>query len=332
MSPFSPPIFVGGGDDDDDKKIDDKETSKQTGEPVDPTSSDKDSLPPVLYSLRFDHLDLARASRLWSAVLKLYKRKAIIKSSGIMRGTNPIETVKVFRVVRKSSNGVLKKVYQLFTTKNVRSEDEGYVSFDITEGIKRWQEGLSQHQQSLELDVLIDTPEIVGNGLNLPPVITFDVPTYGKGERRAQMVVETLSNKENSTAVLNNAMQRRRKRQTSTGGGVNSAYCLNNPSEKNCCIREATVNFRRDLGWNWVILPASFKPNYCSGGCQNPRWPSATKSTEFLTRLRQNNPTAAAEPCCVPHELRSITVLMVLNGRVVLNDIPDMIVKSCICR
>ena len=265
---------------------------------------------------------------MWSVTLKLYKRKVTHKSSGIRRGTNPSETVKVFQVQRKSSIGKLKKVYQLFTTKNVRSEHEGYVSFDITEGIKRWREGLSQ-QQSLELDILIDTPEIVRSGLNLPPIIMFDVPTYGKGERKAQLVVETLSDKENLTAVLNNAMQLRRKRTT---GGVNSQYCFDNPNETNCCIREATINFHRDLHWDWIILPETFNPNYCSGGCQNSIWSHATKSTSFLTQLRENNPTAAAEPCCVPHEMKSIRVLMVINGHIVLNDIPDMVVKSCICR
>lgn len=325
---FRFPIFVVADGNDDDGKTDDKESSKQIGEAVEPSSSDtnKDSLPPVLYSLRFDHLELARASRLWSVVLKLYKRKATIKSSGVRRGTNPTDTVKVFQVIRKSSN----TVRQLFTTKNVRSENEGYVSFDITEGIKRWQEESSQ-QQTLELDVFIDTPEMVDSGLVLSPVITFDVPTYGKGERKAQMVVETLNSKENST-VLNHAMHHRRKRQTTTAGGVNSEYCFNNPEETNCCIRDLTIDFSRDLGWDFIILPQTFQSNYCNGGCQNPNWPSATKSTEYLATFRQDNPTAAAEPCCVPHRMESLTVLMIVNDRFSIDELPDMIVKSCICR
>ena len=327
-----------------------EEEIKESSKAVAPTKADntKDSLPPVHYSLRFDHLDLEQADRLWSASLKLYKRKVSIQSSDTSRGVNPVETVNVFQVIKRSTSTGVMKVYRPFATKNIRSESDGYVSFNITEGIKRWRQEESYQSQSLELDVIVDTPVIVRSGLNLPPIIAFDVPTYGKGEtKKAQLVIETLSDRENLalsdsenmilneteslTSVQSNSGHRRRKRIVSLSG-VSSEYCLNRSDEANCCVRPASVDFHSDLNWNWVIRPYSFEPNYCSGRCQSTSWPHASMSSEYLTQLRLNNPTAAPEPCCVPHEMESITLITLRDKRLQIEEIPNMIVKSCICR
>ena len=49
-------------------------------------------------------------------------------------------------------------------------------------------------------------------------------------------------------------------------------------------------------------------------------------------KYRESNPTAAPEPCCVPHELKPLNVLMELEGELILYEIPEMITDSCICR
>jgi len=300
--------------------VDDKDNSKEIDGGKEELAS-----PPVLYNLTFENLKLATSSRLWSVVLRLYKKKLHTSS----RGTNPTESVKVFQVDKDDTQ----KLETLLAAKILRSEDDEYVSFDITDGIKKWRNG-SALQQSLQLSVLIDTPWILDTRSKLPPAIAFDVPTYGKSEgvpQRPQLVVETLHREEKSAPLLNRSLRRRKKRQA-VSGAVSTEYCFNNPTESKCCIRNMTVNIKKDLGLDHVILPFTFQPNYCSGSCSNSRWSSANLATKHLQDIRRSNPTAAAEPCCVPHTMKPLSVIMIVKKRFVVEEIPNMIVTSCICR
>jgi hypothetical protein len=278
-------------------------------------------LSPVLYNLRFDELDFSSSNRLWSIKLDLYKRKAALESNN-KRGINPVDAVKVFRVLRTYAYGQLRKSYVLLASRNVASEDEGYVSFNITSGVKNWLSGTSD-ETTLELDVLIDTPRRVDTGLSLPPVVRFDIPSHDKGEHDARLLVERLHEIEG--VGINSEGYRRRRRQ------VNNNFCAENLNTTNCCLRNLTIDFLELDLHTTIILPHTFDANYCQGQCRGD-WASASRSTSNIMQLRENNPTAAAEPCCVPHKTRPLSVLMVVNGSVQVNDIPDMIVDSCICR
>ena len=290
-------------------------------------SQEASSISPVLYNLRFDGLDFSDRGRLWSIKLQLYKRKVTLGENS-KRGTNPVDAVKVFRVIRTFDFGQSVKKYVLLASKSVPSEDEGYVSFNITSGVKNWLAS-STDETTLELDVQIDTPQRVDTGLSFPPAVAFDIPFRGKGEHNARLLVERLNEIERvGTNREHDNLYRRRKRQTVQG--VNSEYCHDNPSTSSCCIRNLTVNFH-ELGLTQVIFPTTYQPNYCQGECRL-NTASATRSTSFLMQLRETNPTAAAEPCCVAHKTRPLTVFMNIDGQVQLRDIPDMIVESCICR
>ncbi len=278
-----------------------------------------------MYNLTFENLKLATSSRLWSVVLRLYKKKLHTSS----RGTNPTESVKIFQVDKNNAQ----KLDTLLAAKILQSEDDEYVSFDITDGVKKWRND-STTPQTLQLSVLVDTPWRLDTRSKLPPAIAFDVPTYGKSEgrpQRPQLVVETLHREEKSAPILKHSLRRRKKRQA-VSGAVSTEYCFKNPTESNCCIRNLTINIKKDLGLNHVILPITFQPNYCNGSCSNSLWSSANLATKHLQDVRRNNPGAAAEPCCVPHTMKPLLVIMVLNNRVVVEDIPNMIVTSCICR
>lgn len=306
--------------------IDPKHVSKSTPSPAPSTSR-------PLYKVKFNDLDfINQNNRIWSVTLQLYKRKADSTTyADYTRGMNPVEAVKVFRVMKKfSDNGKWIKKHVLLAVKDVPSEDEGFVSFNITSGIKDWLQH-DQSQMELELAVLIATPQSVDTGATFPSAIVFDVPSpttnkeYGTDAKNARLLVERLNEKERLDSIL----KRRRKRQQTVN--IDNEHCFNNTDETNCCIKELTVDFK-ELGMDWIIYPPTFTPNYCKGQCTDLNWPTATHSTSYLIKLRESNPTAAAEPCCVAHDLQPLTVLMALNNEVVVNEIPDMITNSCICR
>ena len=312
---------------DDGKGLEVKDTAPSSGKKGskdDEPTVKSPSISPVLYNLKFDDLDFSDYNRIFSIQLQLYQRKITSHSdsvSAMRRGMNPIETVNVYQVLRAPS-----KRYILLASEAVRSEDDGYVSFNISAGIKRWLER-SPGDTSLELDVHIDTPELVDTGKFLPPVVEFDIPS-GKGEHGARLYVERLNERERLPGPDS---LRRRKRETVEG--VNSQYCFDHPEESKCCIRPLTINFQEDLGpeFDFVLYPPSFTPNYCNGECSSV-WPSATESTQFLMQLRESNPTAAPEPCCVPHRTRPLFVLIKIGDESSVQEIPNMITDSCICR
>lgn len=323
-------LTVDSSDIGEDGKEEDKEekkasSGKKGGANSSPNTAGKSpSISPVLYNLRFDDLeDLAEYNRVYSVKLQLYKRKAPSTPLHEGRGVNPVENVKVYRVLRTYSNGRSVKSHVLLASKNVASEeDDGLVTFNITAGVKSWLD-TTPHETSLELDVHIETPEKVDIDRLFPPTIKFDIPSQGKEQQDARLLVEKLNEKEKMPRPDH---MKRRKREVTL-----EDLCRTNPNET-CCKRDLTVNFHEDLGLDFIRYPPSFTSNYCKGGCKNPHLPSATKSTEFLMTLRQSNPTAAAEPCCVPHRTRPLLVVMFLNNQIELEELPDMIVDSCICR
>ena len=290
-------------------------------------------LSPIVYRLVFSDVDVVPSALLSSADLNLFKRKKNYDSPQIKLDSNPLETVEIYRVLQttdRDENLISHSVR--IGSKLLSTESDGYEQFDVTEVVRDWMQTAGEDRLSdLELKVVIRTAESIETGRFFLPSIEFDVPgVTEKGEKDAQLLISILREEEQQRGSgAGNSTHLRRKR--NSHNGVKKQYCFDNPDEQNCCVRELDINFHQDLGWNWVLAPESFQTNYCQGLCPY-FWPSATQSTSFLMQLRQTNPTAAPEPCCVANSVKSLTLLMVINGRILLNELPDMTVESCICR
>lgn len=238
-----------------------------------------------------------------------------------MIATENVEVYYVARIVSETRGETRNLV--LVTSKDVDAQSEKYESFDVTNAVRAC---ITAGHRRLELEVVIQCPQSVSTGLAMLPTIEF-VTEHSKENRTAQLVVATLRKEEVQQEDSEfNKVRRRRKR-----NGIDNQFCLANPDEFNCCLRKLVIDFRRDLGWTWIIAPRRFKPNYCQGLCPI-LWPSATMSTSLLLEYRKQNPTAAVEPCCVATSLRPLTLLMVLNGKIFLEELSGLIVESCICR
>ena len=268
-------------------------------------------------------MHLPTQTPVWSATLQLYKRKIISDSNSVKRTPNPTETIEVYwksTFIDENGNNISYPV--LITSQNVRTEEDRYETFDITEGVNRWlSSGLSSQ---LEFEVVIRCSETVDTGLLYLPTVQFDVPnsSRGKGSNDANLVIKVIAenHKRNST---------RTKRQSTVG--ISKEFCLANPEEENCCIKQTTVNFHEDLDFTWILAPSTFQFSYCAGLC--PRiWPSGTTNLELRGQLRTMNPTASPEPCCVPHDTSSLTVLAFDGENLILLKLTEMIVDSCQCR
>uniref|UniRef100_A0A3B4ZVR6 Transforming growth factor beta n=1 Tax=Stegastes partitus TaxID=144197 RepID=A0A3B4ZVR6_9TELE len=116
---------------------------------------------------------------------------------------------------------------------------------------------------------------------------------------------------------------RRRKRALDTN------YCFNN-YEENCCVRPLYINFRQDLGWRWIHQPEGYYANFCSGPCPYLRSADTTHSS-LLSLYNTLNPEASASPCCVPQDLEPLTILYYVGRSPKVEQLSNMVVKSCKC-
>uniref|UniRef100_A0A3Q0R3W1 Transforming growth factor beta n=1 Tax=Amphilophus citrinellus TaxID=61819 RepID=A0A3Q0R3W1_AMPCI len=116
---------------------------------------------------------------------------------------------------------------------------------------------------------------------------------------------------------------RRRKRALDTN------YCFSN-TEESCCVRRLHIDFRRDLDWKWIHEPSGYDANYCSGPCPYLRSSDTTHSS-LLSLYNTLNPEASASPCCVPQDLEPLTILYYSGRTPKVEQLSNMIVKSCKC-
>uniref|UniRef100_A0A8C2CAB6 Bone morphogenetic protein 10, like n=1 Tax=Cyprinus carpio TaxID=7962 RepID=A0A8C2CAB6_CYPCA len=103
-----------------------------------------------------------------------------------------------------------------------------------------------------------------------------------------------------------------------------------------CRKAEMYVDFK-DIGWDsFVLAPSGYQAFTCRGACNYPltREVTPTKHAIVQTLLNLKSPQRAAQACCVPTELKPISLLYENeNGVVVLNNkYEGMVVKECGCR
>ncbi|KAJ7410223.1 Transforming growth factor beta-3 [Willisornis vidua] len=110
---------------------------------------------------------------------------------------------------------------------------------------------------------------------------------------------------------------------------LDTNYCFRN-LEENCCVRPLYIDFRQDLGWKWVHEPKGYFANFCSGPCPYLRSADTTHST-VLGLYNTLNPEASASPCCVPQDLEPLTILYYVGRTPKVEQLSNMVVKSCKC-
>ena len=206
----------------------------------------------------------------------------------------------------------------------VLNDGKRWEEFEITEAVQQClTDQPLKTELHLELEINLNPPEnwqssAESSFYSINPYEFFQNNAGANLETDTQLIVFAVNERDAEDSKL------RRKRQ------LTKDFCFSNFTT-NCCVRNLTINFVEDLGWDWIAAPAAYDPNYCSGDCPY-LWPSATLFAEVLQTLKLRNPTAAAEPCCVAETLLPLTILRFVDGQPVFEPLSDMIVDSCICR
>ncbi|KAI4893709.1 hypothetical protein NFI96_012164 [Prochilodus magdalenae] len=105
----------------------------------------------------------------------------------------------------------------------------------------------------------------------------------------------------------------------------------NRNTDQGCCLRSLYIDFRRDLNWKWIHEPKGYRANFCAGNCPY-LWSADNHYNMILPLYNKMNPEASASPCCVPQDLEPLTIVYFLGRTPRVEQLSNMVVKSCKCR
>ncbi|KAM9497637.1 transforming growth factor beta-1 proprotein-like [Salvelinus alpinus] len=194
-----------------------------------------------------------------------------------------------------------------------------WISFDVTQTLREWLQGAGE-EQGFQLKLSCDCGKTMEDflfeisGMNKP---RGDKETLFMNMPKPHILLMSLPVERHSQ------LSSRKKRQTTT-----EEICSD--KSESCCVRKLYIDFRKDLGWKWIHEPTGYFANYCMGPCTYI-WNTENKYSQVLALYKHHNPGASAQPCCVPQVLEPLPILYYVGRQHKVEQLSNMIVKSCKC-
>ncbi|KAJ8405140.1 hypothetical protein AAFF_G00321310 [Aldrovandia affinis] len=248
------------------------------------------------------------------------------------------------------------EIYQLLKSRDATAPSQRYIdsrtvrprakgawlSVDITDTVKEW---LTHRDRNLGLKLSVHCPcctfvpstnNIVPNkseeldarfaGIDDDLIKQFKKPGVVKGQiefstKTPHLILTLLP----SDRLENPAKKNRKKR-----AAADTPTCSRN-ADQGCCLRSLYIDFRRDLNWKWIHEPKGYKANFCAGTCPY-LWSADNHYNMILPLYNKLNPEASASPCCVPQDLEPLTIVYYMGRTPRVEQLSNMVVKSCKCR
>ncbi|RVE65278.1 hypothetical protein OJAV_G00133740 [Oryzias javanicus] len=195
-----------------------------------------------------------------------------------------------------------------------------WLSFDVTEPLRAWLKQ-TENKQIFKLRLFCDCER---------PNATFSFSISGMDSSRVDTAfiqsltdqvpyILTMSIPQNMSSHLTS----RKKRSTDSADTCTA-------QTETCCMQSLYIDFRKDLGWKWIHKPSGYYANYCKGSCSYI-WNAENKYSQILALYKHHNPGASAQPCCVPQTLEPLPILYYVGRQHKVENLSNMIVKSCRC-
>lgn len=277
---------------------------------------------------RFNVADMERnATNLFRAEFRALR----IPNSSAKRNEQRIE---LYQILRPNEH-IRKQRY--IGAKNVLTKGTAeWVSFDVTETVREWLMNRGSNK-GLEISVHCPCHTFNTNGDIIDKeneVLDVKFKGIDGEEEQSRLDMDQLKKQKDQSLPhlilmmipphrLETQTTRRRKR------GLDTNYCFST-TEESCCVRKLHIDFRKDLDWKWIHEPSGYDANYCSGPCPYLRSADTTHSS-LLSLYNTLNPEASISPCCVPQELEPLTILYYSGRTPKVEQLSNMIVKSCKC-
>ncbi|XP_071783241.1 transforming growth factor beta-2 proprotein [Centroberyx gerrardi] len=265
----------------------------------------------------------------------------------IFRAPNPLartseQRVEIFQLLKPDEESSSTQRY--IDSRTVQPRAKGtWLSVEVTDTVKDW---LADTENNLGLKLGVHCPcctfvpstnNIVPNkseelealfaGVDDEQLRQIKKPGQVKGQadfstKTPHLILTLLP----SDRVDNPAKKNRKRR----AAAADTTTCSRN-SEQGCCLRSLYIDFRRDLNWKWIHEPKGYKANFCAGSCPY-LWSANNHYNMILPLYNKLNPEASASPCCVPQDLEPLTIMYFIGRTPRVEQLSNMVVKSCKCR
>lgn len=225
-------------------------------------------------------------------------------------------------------------------SKHVHRRESGWEVFDMTNAVQHWRkintvtpslevriENLRNTNVDLDIDRDLD-------GKHEPALIVFSDDTSEiHQEARSELKRKENQHWRDESEGQDEALLTQTRSNLIYDDGPR---VRRSAKRENCRKAEMYVDFK-DIGWDsFVLAPSGYQAFTCRGACNYPltREVTPTKHAIVQTLLNLKSPQRAAQACCVPTELKPISLLYENeNGVLVLNNkYEGMVVKECGCR
>ncbi|KAI3354027.1 hypothetical protein L3Q82_018580, partial [Scortum barcoo] len=243
------------------------------------------------------------------------------------------ERVELYRGVGTSARYLASR----FITNQLKGK---WLSFDVTETLQEWLKGTDkvtnsfhnssmlqisvspEEEQGFQLRLFCDCNQSGDSGFSFEisgtKTVRGDTEVMQMRTQQPPYIL-TMSIPQN----VGNHTNSRRKRSTETKDTCTA-------QTETCCVRSLYIDFRKDLGWKWIHRPTGYHANYCMGSCTYI-WSTENKYSQILAVYKHHNPGASAQPCCVPQALEPLPILYYVGRQHKVEQLSNMIVKSCKC-
>lgn len=197
-----------------------------------------------------------------------------------------------------------------------------WLSFDVTETLQEWLKG-TEDDQGFQLRLFCEcsqTTDDTGFSFSISGIVNGrgDIGPLAMITKQPPYIL-TMSIPQNTSSHLTS----RKRRSIDTKDTCTA-------QTESCCVRSLYIDFRKDLGWKWIHKPTGYHANYCMGSCTYI-WNAENKYSQILALYKHHNPGASAQPCCVPQTLEPLPILYYVGRQHKVEQLSNMIVKSCKC-
>ncbi|XP_018592829.2 transforming growth factor beta-2 proprotein [Scleropages formosus] len=293
--------------------------------------------PPSLY-FRVVGFDVSRVKSNSSMLVKAEFR--------IFRVPNPQaraleQRVEIYQLLKSRDPSAPMQRY--IDSRTVRPRAKGaWLSVDVTDTVKEW---LTHRDRNLGLKLSVHCPccTFIPATNNIVPNKTEELEArfagiddemmrhHKKPEAvKGQIEFSTKTPHLILTLLPSDRLENPGKKNRKRRAAADTPACSRN-ADQGCCLRSLYIDFRRDLNWKWIHEPKGYKANFCAGNCPY-LWSADSHYNMILPLYNKLNPEASASPCCVPQDLEPLTIVYFVGRNPRVEQLSNMVVRSCKCR
>ncbi|KAG9272555.1 transforming growth factor beta-2-like [Astyanax mexicanus] len=305
-----------------------------------PQRADNNAIGPQAHSpyFRVVRFDITNVDRNSSTLMKAEFRIFRVQNTHARATEQRVEVNQILK-----PDDVTGASQRYIDSRTVQPQAKGaWLSVDVTETVKEW---MAFREKNLGLKLSVHCPccTFVPSTNNIVPNKSEELEARFAGVdddlmRQNRRTGATKGQIEFSTKTphliltllptdrLDNPSKKTRKKRAA----ADTTTCSRN-ADQSCCLRSLYIDFRRDLNWKWIHEPKGYRANFCAGNCPY-LWSADNHYNMILPLYNKMNPEASASPCCVPQDLEPLTIVYYLGRTPKVEQLSNMVVKSCKCR